>query len=181
MSLDTQSSITSTNSNKTMVNVVDPGEKARRDGSGVTIADAGSLSVKLLDHSQPQYLTEKDTDLLSRGSEFPTEHSLIDFDVPSSSITAAAPFHSTDSCDTDKDSDKLCFTNTFQTNKEASLELNELVADGSYDEAGKQDREETPMPPHEEGSNEGDGMALPTITMALISRRSRHRAGMVEI
>ena len=182
VSLDMQSSVTSANSNKTMVNIVDAGEKAGRDGSGKVIAEARdpSLIRKLPNHSGLQCQTDKNTDLLARGSEFPTERSLTDSDVPSLATTAADSLYSTDSCDMNKDSDKLFFTNAFQPDKEASLELDELVADSGCGEVGKQDREETPMPPREEGSTERDRVALPTITMALISRRSRHRAGVDE-
>ena len=177
-SLDTLSSATSTTSNRTVVNIVDPGEKAGRDGLGVTSAGAKSpsSSIKSLDHSELHHLTEKDSDLLSKESEFSTERSRTDSDVPSSAMAGADSLHSTDSCDVNEDSDEISFTNTFQPDKGTSLELNELVADG--DESGKQDRDETPMPPQEEGSYARDGAAaLPTITMALISRRSRHRAG----
>ena len=181
--LGTQPGVTSTDSNKATEDVVAPGETAGREGLGATSAGGGSPSSsnKTPDHSGPRCLTEKDRDVLSRESELPTEHSPADPNVASSAAMGTDSFYPTDICDTSKDSDKLSSTNTYRSNKETSLELEDLAADGSSDEAGKPDWDETPMPLQEEGYNERDGMALPTITMALISRRSRHRAGTVQM
>ena len=179
--LGTQPGVTSTDSNKATEDVVAPDETTGREGLGATLACGGSpsSSIKSPDHSGP--LKEKDRDVLSKESELPTEHSPADHNGASSAAVGTDSFYPTDMCDTSKDSDKLSSTNTYRSNKEASLELEDLAADGSCDETGKPDRDETPMPLQEEGYNERDGMALPTITMALISRRSRHRAGTVRM
>ena len=106
------------------------------------------------------------------------EYSLTDPNMTSSAVIVADSLHPMDIRDTNNDSDKLNFTNTYRSDKEAGLEsksLQLMVA------VTKPDRDETPMLLQEEGFNERDGVALPTITMALISRRSGHRTGTIRM
>lgn len=179
MHVDTQSSVTYTSSDD-MMNNIEPGDQARAVDSERTIAGSRSPSPSTTssDVSATQFLTETATNLQARRREKPEEHSLTVSDVPSPHMTAAASYsmHSTDSYNTDN-VDDLYSSGPFQPDMERTLELRELAADGSCEEAGKQDREETPTPPQEDLTSERKGVELPTITMALISRRSRHRAG----
>ena len=174
---DTRFSIASNVSNQTAVKI-DYGEQTGRDGAGAAVTDGRSLSSSAVsfDSFGPQVLTEKTPDPIRRGDSH-EEHSETGCSMPSSATNALDFLCSTDSCDTDKVVDSLLSTGPFLLNNGGGLELRDLTADGGCDDIGKQDREETPIPPREEEANGRDGMGLPTITMALISRRSRHRAG----